>query len=313
MTEVESVRNADERTLLIDCGGIVPTRRVSLTAKKMITDIGLRAMDQMGYACMNLGGIDFSLGVDFLKKVTSDLNFPIVTSNLVYREGGLHFGKEYVIVGSGGIKVGILGVMPLDVFENKSAELIGKSLEIIPPEKALTFLIPELKKKTDVIVLLSQCGIEATNLLLENLDGIDLAIIAGIKDDEYVLKKAPCGGQDGEKSFQTDSKTLIMQASSQGESLGLARLTLNGDGQIIKRQGEMIAIDKSVVSDERIASITGDDIYVTVRQEREKRKEKREKEIIQEFEKLRRMTPEEYKEYIQKEPVKRGEMEVKYD
>lgn len=306
MTKVESVRNSEERTLLLDSGGFVTDRRISPQARMSIAELGLRAMDQMGYVSMNLGGIDFSLGTGFLKKVTTDLSFPLITSNLVYRESGLPFGDKYFIADAGDLKVGILGVMPTDAFENMHADPYRDRLEIIHPEKALEALIPELKKKTDILVLLSQCGFDATNLIVDNLDGIDFAIIGGIKEEE--IAKIPCGADlEGKEFYSQDRKTLLMQVGRQGESLGLARITVDGEGRIIQRKGEIISVNRSVEPDERIAGITGDDMLVTIRNEREKAKEKREKEVMKEFEKLRRMTPEEYKEYIKRKPVKRAE------
>lgn len=312
MTKVESVRNSEERTLLLDSGGFVTDRRISPQARRMLADLGFRAMDQMGYVSMSLGGIDFSLGTGFLKKATTGLSFPLITSNLVYRESGLPFGDKYFIADAGDLKVGILGVMPADAFENMHADPYRDRLEIIPPEKALEALIPELKKKTDILVVLSQCGFDATNSIVDNLDGIDFAIIGGIKEEE--IAKIPCGvDPEGKEFLSKDGKTLLMQVGRQGESLGLARLTLDGEGRIIQRRGEIIPVNGTVEPDERIAGITGDDMYVTVRNQREKEKEKREKEIMQEFEKLRRMTPGEYKEYIQRQPVRRAKPEVIYD
>ena len=143
---------------------------------------------------------------------------------------------------------------------------------------------------------------------MDNLDGIDIAIIGGIREEE--IDKIPCGADpEGKEFFSRDNKTLLMQAGRQGESLGLARLTLDGEGRIIQRRGEIIPVNGTVEPDERIAGITGDDMFVTIRNEREKEKEKREKEIMKEFEKLRSMTPEEFIEYSKGNPVRRAEKE----
>ena len=270
-------------------------RRLSPQSTRMIADLGLQAMDQMGYAAMNLGVIDFSLGIDFLKKVTSQTTIPLVTSNLVYKESGLPFGKKYVIASTGDVKVGILGIMPADTFENLPTVLTRDALEIIAPEKTLKDLIPQVKNEADIIVLLSQCGLEATNFLIDNLDGIDLAIIGGVKKGELAGKKGPCGGgSDGEEPLRADKKALIMLVGRQGESLGSVLFTIDAAGQVIQRQGKMIPVDKSVAPDVQIAGITGDDIYKKIMQEKKMRQEKRRMKIAREIKELRKLTPEEY-------------------
>ena len=270
-------------------------RRLSPQSTRMIADLGLQAMDQMGYAAMNLGVIDFSLGIDFLKKVTSQTTIPLVTSNLVYKESGLPFGKKYVIASTGDVKVGILGIMPADTFENLPTVLTRDALEIIAPEKTLKDLIPQVKNEADIIVLLSQCGLKATNLLIDNLDGIDLAIIGDVKKGELAGKKGPCGGgSDGEEPLRADKKALIMLVGRQGESLGSVLFTIDAAGQVIQRQGKMIPVDKSVAPDVQIAGITGDDIYKKIMQEKKMRKEKRRMKIAREMKELRKLTPEEY-------------------
>ena len=270
-------------------------RRLSPQSTRMIADLGLQAMDQMGYAAMNLGVIDFSLGIDFLKKVTSQTTIPLVTSNLVYKESGLPFGKKYVIASTGDVKVGILGIMPADTFENLPTVLTRDALEIIAPEKTLKDLIPQVKNEADIIVLLSQCGLKATNLLIDNLDGIDLAIIGDVKKGELAGKKGPCGGgSDGEEPLRADKKALIMLVGRQGESLGSVLFTIDAAGQVIQRQGKMIPVDKSVAPDVQIAGITGDDIYKKIMQEKKMRQEKRRMKIAREIKELRKLTPEEY-------------------
>lgn len=304
---VNSIRSDEARALLLDCGGFFPTRGLSQQSKGMIADLGFQAMNRMGYAAMNLGTIDFSLGIDFLNKVTSAITFPLVTSNLVYKESGLPFGKKYVIESAGDVKVGILGVMPADAFENLPAVLTRATLEIIPPEKALEDLIPEIKKKADIVILLSQCGLEATTLLVDNHDDIDLAIIGGVKKGELAEKKIPCGkGPEGEEPLSTYKKALVMLVGWRGQSLGSVRLTIDSAGQVIQRQGKMIPVNDSVAADERIAKITGEDIYKKIMQEKKMRKEKRLMEISREIEELRKLTPEEYIERQLKKESRAG-------
>lgn len=274
--------------LLIDCGQVLPARGFDL---KMRADLSLKAMNQMAYAAMNLGATDFHLGADFLKKVTSSIAFPFVTSNLVYKDSRLPFGKKYVIKNVREVKVGILGVMPLGAFEKVLNAGSVENIEIIPPRKALKSLLPEVRKKADLVILLSQCGFEATTLLVNNTEGIDLAISGGMRKPELTSKNI---------------KTLVMQAAFRGTSLGFLKLTIDDTGQIIRSQREMIQMDESVAPDDQIVKMIDDAYHEKTRQRKRMTAERKRRALEQEAKELWKLTPQEYIEMLRKKESKAG-------
>jgi len=233
----------------------------------------------MPYAAMNLGWSDISAGTDFLKDAATKMKFPFVSSNAVYKETGLPIGEKYVIRETGGVRIGILGILPVTVPEKATQspscgdkkqsddtsklEISYNNLTIIPPEEALKQLLPEVRAKADVVILLSQCGFDATEQLVNQIKGIDLAIT----------------GPSGKPKSEQKTGVSILQTSLGGKEAGFVKLTLNDSGQIAQTE-KKISLHDGIASQPEIAKITGDDIVKKLRDEEVKRMEEETKELL---------------------------------
>ncbi len=258
----------------------------------------------MNYNAMNLGLSDLSLGIEFFNKVRS-ATFPLITSNLVYKDSQLPFGEKYIIKKVRDIRVGIVGVMPLEPIyqkappdnggcsnkhnsaddkhtQEKEEVLFMDQLEIIPPEDALKSLLPQLRSQADLVILLSQCGFEATTLLVNKVDGIDLAISA-----------------PNRTKHSYESKVPIMETAHIGKRLGFVKLTLDDSGQIINTEKSMVRLNNRIPFEERIVKITGDDIGKKIREDELRKMEKEAKALLE-------LSPEKYYEMLMKEQTKTG-------
>ncbi|MDD5723874.1 MAG: hypothetical protein PHY29_09105 [Syntrophales bacterium] len=279
---IKSIRSNEDRLLLLDNGGLFPPiESFGRSSPEIVADLGLKAMNRMGYAAMNLGGNEFSLGADFLKKVTADIDFPVVTSNLVYKDSRLPFGEKYVIKNVGDVRVAIIGIMPSDSFKNVLEPQSVENMEIIPPKDALKDLLPEVAKKADLVILLSQCGFEITTLLVNSIDGIDLAISS-------LGKKSGFTGEN--------TGTPVLEVDYRGKYLGVLKLNVDNSGHVVLAENEMIKLDESVEPDEEIVKITGDDIRKKIGEERKIRREQQRQEIEREIKELQKLSPQEYLE-----------------
>ncbi len=285
--------------LLLDSGNLFPA---SGSNRKQIAETALKAMGLMDYGAMNLGWSDLSLGTDFFEEMRSTITFPLITSNLVHKDSRLPYGKKYVIKTIGDVRVGILGVMPLNSIyqkavppgdgscpqnRHKSADHehaqekkapFTDQLEIIPPGNALKNLVPEVRTRADIVILLSQCGFDATTLLVDNVDGIDLAISGPSRTRRSGKSKVP-----------------IIETGYIGKRMGSVKLTSDGAGWIIKAGDEMmISLNDRIPYDSSVIKITSDDIDKKIRDE-ELQKMKKEAEA------LFKLTPYEYYEMLIKE------------
>lgn len=273
--------------LLLDCGGVFADRGKNL---KLKADISLKAMNLMDYDAMNLGSPEFSLGIDFLKNVRSAVSFPFISSNLVYDKIKLPWIKDHIIKNVGGLRVAILGVISPDALEKALNPQYVEDLKIISPETALKNLLPEVRKKADFVILLSQLGFEATTSLVNKLKGIDLAISYGRKRMGHLDK----GG------------TLVVHTGSRGKSLGFLQITVSENGEIIERQWKTIKLDESVVENKQIAKLINDDFPDKSREGKRGRYEKKRQESERERKKLLKLSPHEYIEMLRKKQSEAG-------
>ena len=131
----------------------------------------------MGYSAVNLGKNDFRFGSSFLKQIINDIKLPLITSNIVYKKTKKPFGQKYYILKAGKMNIGVVGIISQNGFDNLPNPKTVADLEILSPEKELKSLLPELKKKTDFVILLSQSSYNATDRLIKSVGSIDLAIL----------------------------------------------------------------------------------------------------------------------------------------
>nr|WP_276561213.1 bifunctional 2',3'-cyclic-nucleotide 2'-phosphodiesterase/3'-nucleotidase [Bacillus paramycoides] len=144
-----------------------------------------RLMNLMKYDVISLGNHEFNYGLDYLNKVISKTQFPVINSN-VYKddhdgieENDEHYFKPYHIFEkevedeSGQkqkVKIGVMGFVPPQVMNWDKANLEGKvkAKDIVQTAKKM---VPKMKEEgADVIVALAHSGVDKSgyNVGMEN-------------------------------------------------------------------------------------------------------------------------------------------------
>lgn len=106
----------------------------------------VRSMNLAGYDVAGLGIHDLHLGWTALQRLASQAKFPFVCSNLKSEENRSYI-KPYVVLQKNGYNVGILSLCP---------DVSGLESLLLPAEIALARILPEVRDKCDVIILLTQ-------------------------------------------------------------------------------------------------------------------------------------------------------------
>jgi 5'-nucleotidase len=269
---LETIRNNEQNLLLLECGGVLPDRDAA--EDRLTAELTIKAMGKMGYAAMNLGAGDFSLGADFLTSIKAEVKFPLISSNLMRKDTGEAFGETYIIRNMGEIKIAVLGVMPSEAFKRISNPKYFENLEIIPPETALQKLVPEVRKQADMVLLLSQCGFEETVLLMNTVKGIDFAISSG-------------SGKKGclEHITQPPDTSNIFEATYKGIGLGYLKLTYE-DKKIVSHENQTITLFKPAPAEDLVSNLFDEVKKMTGAQERQ--------QMEAEAKELLKLKPEEY-------------------
>ncbi len=167
---IKEERAKDKDLLLLDTGDLFHgTNEANIEKGKGVVEV----VKQMGYTAMVPGNHDFNFGVDRLIEIKSQLNFPIISSN-IYKNNSLVF-EDYLIVEKDGKKIGLFGLTtPFALKFTNSKDNGGLTIE--DPVKEAKRVLKELREKADVVVLLSHLGDDEDKKLVEEVDGIDLVL-----------------------------------------------------------------------------------------------------------------------------------------
>jgi len=223
---IESIRQGESSVLLLDCGAVFDNQ-------KDTAELQLQAMELMGYDALNLGSPELFFGKEFLDHTRSHVSFPYISSNLLTGGSRLPGTREYIIKEVGGIKVAILGIFNPDDLAQLPDQKQVKGFEVIPPEAALNKLLPEVRGKADLVILLSQFDAEKTLALVKAVKGVDVAISSA--SDDVFYGAAP-----------KNETTVLLQTGSLGKTMGLLKIILDEKRALSVSDRRYVPLDSSV-------------------------------------------------------------------
>ncbi|MEZ4648531.1 MAG: hypothetical protein R3E97_07040 [Candidatus Eisenbacteria bacterium] len=148
-------------------------------------------------------------------------------------------GRRTLLLERNGIRIGLLGLM--DPEELRSMPLPErKSWHVAEPEQSMKELLPELRAKSDLVVLLSQMSTAHTDDLLERVPGVDIAL--------YGLR-AP-----QEEDASRVGSTWVLRSGAKGQYLGHVTLELTRPHEIARLEVDTRALDARFETDPDWAS-----------------------------------------------------------
>ncbi|MBO6508734.1 MAG: bifunctional 2',3'-cyclic-nucleotide 2'-phosphodiesterase/3'-nucleotidase [Roseibium sp.] len=213
----------------------------------------IKGMNVLDFDAATLGNHEFNYGLDFMMKVLSGADFPVVCANLVKgttlganaRSDDL-FLKPYVILekqiqdGAGNaypIKIGFIGFVPPQImnWDRRHLEGSANARDIVESAKAF---VPEMREQgCDLVVALSHSGIDANDyaegmenasLHLAAIDGID-AVFTG---HHHLVFPGPA--YEGLPGVDSEKGTLFGKPAAMGgfwgSHLGVIDLMVERDG-----------------------------------------------------------------------------------
>ena len=214
-TLIRQIREENANVLLLDAGDI-NTGRAESNLFKAKPDI--EGYNYIGYDAMVLGNHEFDNPIDILQTQMRWAHFPFLSANVKTKSGD-YLTQRYIIKEFEGFTVAIFGLT------TKETEIIGNPeyiQNLIFEDEILTAkrLVPELKKKADIVIALVHMGLypsikKGSKRLASEVRSIDL-IIDGhthTRMDFPVLINNPSG-----------HKTFIVQAWKWGLILGRVNL-----------------------------------------------------------------------------------------
>ena len=169
---------------------------------------------------MTLGNHEFDYGREGIERLLSMAKFPIICTNIIDKKNAKMLTPPYLIKEIGTIRVGFLGLLTPSMEYLTLKENID-GYKFLDTEATLMEYLPELKQKTDLIVLISHLGYKSDIHLAKT--ATDLNIIIGGHTHRTLIKPY----------IQND--VIICQAGSRGNYLGVLEVWVNSAARKITK------------------------------------------------------------------------------
>ncbi|NLN49594.1 MAG: bifunctional metallophosphatase/5'-nucleotidase [Clostridiales bacterium] len=243
-TKIKEIKDSNPNTLVIDAGDTLHGQTFATISKG---ESIIKLMNAIGYDVMTPGNHDFNYGQERLLELAGQANFPIITANLIKKDGTTAM-EPYVIKEVGGLKIGIFGLSTPET-AYKTNPLNVEGLTFASPVDISQKMVAELKEKgVNTIIALVHLGIdkESTDtsyLVRDKVDGIDL-IIDG--HSHTLLGDIDNAGKE----------TIIVSTGEYNNNLGIVNLKFE-DGQLKAIEPSLFTKDDAaeLEPDEEIAAL----------------------------------------------------------
>ena len=188
-------------------------------AGEIRTQALLDAMVSMGYKAVNVGDRDLTLGYEDFHKRISGVDMAFISTNIVKQGTNETVFPSSTVVevkGTSGkpVRIGVMGVLRYSpVWQKAGPE--GTNLAVAQPAEMIKAVLPELRAKSDVVVLLASLSKEDAHELAKQFQDIDLVlgtyggIYNAVEENEGRVKIYYSGNQGkrvGESRVNFDAK-----------------------------------------------------------------------------------------------------------
>jgi hypothetical protein len=228
---IKEIRKEEKEVVLLSLGDFSgrPNEQGLIKA-----DVALKAMKAMGYDALVIGDREVALGNEFVFTNLIKNGIPVVETNLKYN--GDRVGKRELIIERGGIKIGLLGVT---INQLQAGQ---EGWDIQDPFDAVEEVLPGLREKADIVVLLSHLGYRQSIALAEHFEGIDVVLIG--HRGRRIRTPLMIGG------------SIMTQSGDKGQYLGRLDISYDKDqDKVVDFSGELVSLDTTIVDDEEMAKL----------------------------------------------------------
>jgi hypothetical protein len=222
-------RESGAGVILVDAGGFTGTQGATWEPRGLFL---AEMMKELGYDAGTLGELEARFGREMFLALCSDASLPLVSANLRDKETGERLLPASRVVERSGVRVGITAV---SARSPASLEEIG--VESADPLSSLQDVLPSLRKRSDLVVLLARMALpEARQLSTSVRDPIDIIIVGN--------------GVGGRGQVQAeDGGSVYVLGGNRGQALGIAKIFLPADDRPLRILGDEITLDRDVPED----------------------------------------------------------------
>jgi hypothetical protein len=230
--------------VVVEVGGFTKGSSKFETLK---TNTLLKTYNAMNYAVINVGNTEYRLGKDVMDGFQKISKAPFISANLADEKYNLIYAP-YKVIDVSGLKIGFLGLTSSDYIKDE----VKKGYRVLDINKQAAKLVPELRKKCDILVVLASARDNEIEKMASTVTGIDV-ILGGLTYNH----------SENDKPTKV-AKTIVHKNGSLGKYVGRLRLDLQTSSPIkIKNyEGFNQPLGREIKDDSQVAAILKE--YTTI-------------------------------------------------
>jgi len=263
-TLIQQARAEQPNTLLLDSGDTIqgtPLAYYFSRKEASKPNPTVAVMNALRYDAMAVGNHEFNFGLDVLLKAKSEAKFPWLAANIEGPASGNEHFASYIIKDVAGVKVGIVGFITPGVPRWEiPAHYRGYSFQQIVD--AARRVIPEVRAKADLVVVIAHSGLERDPQTGEVRSGDQ---IPGENAIWSLAEAAPgidvilYGHSHQEMPEKVVNGVLLTQARNWGQSLARADVTMERDAagkwRVVSKKSTTIPVTDATEPDPEILAL----------------------------------------------------------
>ncbi len=237
---MEKLRKEGKPLLIVDSGDLFFDGKEAADLQRALAKARVlgRAYRHMGVAAVNVGDLDLSRGVDFLKAEAAQ-GLPLISANLMDESTGSPAFPASMIKEIAGLRIGLFGLLTPQLGPEARKAAAG-AVWVKDPVAVAREMVKGLGPQVDLIVLLSDLGFGKEADLAKAVPGI-----------HFIL-----GAHEGATRSHEEAGTHILQAYRKGMVAGVLRMSAETKGAPFRDEGRPEELQRRISSlDTRLRSL----------------------------------------------------------
>ena len=160
-TYVQQVRSENPNTLLLDAGddiqGTIMTDDLFNKKPERVHPV-IAAMNFMKFDAMTVGNHEFNWGLENMKAILGQAEFPVLCANVRDAQGATAVGKDWTMLEAGGVKIALIGVTSPSVPRWDGGKPGIDACTYEDASEAVKRTIAEIGDQADIIMVSAQIG-----------------------------------------------------------------------------------------------------------------------------------------------------------
>lgn len=222
--------------VLLDAGDV---RTGSYCSDLRESEPDLAVMRAMGYDAMVLGNHEFDVPYETTLRQRSTMGFPLLGANVVAPDTGEPAFDPSVVLERGGLRIAVLGLV---TDETPAISTLGARAPVRfeDPVAVARARVPELRRRADLVIVLSHLGLAEDRELAAAVPGIDLVV-----------------GGHSHSALDTPERVggaIVAHAGAEGRFVGRVDLEVGPRGARMLR-GELLPVGRDLPADREVAAL----------------------------------------------------------